>query len=152
MENLYFERDFSRSWNFQKLFLTFQSTISEVFETFYRQLFEKWSKNHRKKQFFVKFWRFQIFPRKTAVYVSFPYSKEHSCQKSKKSSARFSVTLADARAGISRHTIQNLSCGLTVGENSYMYSRANISRTQSSIDMRFSQDGSWHFPLSFPMT
>ena len=37
----------------------------------------------------------QIFPGKTAVYVSCPYSKEHSCKKAKKSLARFSVTFAD---------------------------------------------------------
>ena len=50
---------------------------------------------------------------------------------------------------LSRNRRYNLSCGLTVGENSYIYSGANISRTRSLIDMRFSQDGSWDFPLSF---
>ena len=32
----------------------------------------------------------KIFPGKTAVYVSYPYSKEHSCKKSEKSLGRFS--------------------------------------------------------------
>ena len=32
----------------------------------------------------------KIFPGKTAVYVSCPYSEEHSCKKAKKSNARFS--------------------------------------------------------------
>ena len=42
--------------------------------------------------YIADFWMIQIFPGKTAVYVSCPYSKEHSCKKAKKSLARFSVT------------------------------------------------------------
>ena len=38
----------------------------------------------------VNYWMIQIFPGKTAVYVSCPYSKEHSCKKAKKSLARLS--------------------------------------------------------------
>ena len=36
------------------------------------------------------YWMIKNFPGKTAVYVSYPYSKEHSCKKAKKSYARFS--------------------------------------------------------------
>ena len=32
----------------------------------------------------------RFFSEKTAVYASYPYHKEHSCQKAKKSLARFS--------------------------------------------------------------
>ena len=31
--------------------------------------------------YIVNYWMIQIFPGKTAVYVSCPYSKEHSCKK-----------------------------------------------------------------------
>ena len=44
--------------------------------------------------YIADYWMIQIFPGKTAVYVSRPYSKEHSCKKAKKSLARFSVTFA----------------------------------------------------------
>ncbi len=47
--------------------------------------------------YIANFWMIQIFPGKTAVYVSCPYSKEHSCKKAKKSLARFSVTFPDGR-------------------------------------------------------
>ena len=43
----------------------------------------------------VNFWMIQIFPGKTAVCVSYPYSKEHSCKKSEKSCARFSRKMTD---------------------------------------------------------
>ena len=49
----------------------------------------------------------QIFPGKTAVYVSCKDGKEHSCKKAKKSLARFSVTFADGRAGTSLQTDQH---------------------------------------------
>ena len=38
-----------------------------------------------------------IFPGKTAVYVSYSYSKEHSCKKSEKSLGRLSGNFADGR-------------------------------------------------------
>ena len=77
---VYFEPDFSRTWNFQGLFLAILSTISESFSKIVRLVFEKSSKKHRKIQLFVKFWRIQNFFWKTAVYVSCPYSKELSCK------------------------------------------------------------------------
>ena len=44
---------------------------------------------------FRDYWMIQIFPGKTAVYVSYSYSKDHSCKKAKKSLARFSRYFAD---------------------------------------------------------
>ena len=40
--------------------------------------------------YIADYWMIQIFPGKTAVYVSCPYSKEHSCKKAKKSLAQLS--------------------------------------------------------------
>ena len=80
-----FEPDFSRTWNFQGLFLAILSTISESFSKIVRLVFEKSSKKHRKIQLYVKFWMIQHFFWKTAVYVSCPYSKELSCKKLRKS-------------------------------------------------------------------
>ena len=37
----------------------------------------------------------KIFPGKTAVYVSYPYSKEHSCKKLEKSLERLSGKISD---------------------------------------------------------
>jgi len=39
---------------------------------------------------FRDYWMIRIFPGKTAVYVSSPYGREHSCKKSEKSLERFS--------------------------------------------------------------
>ena len=39
----------------------------------------------------------QNFPGQTAVYIFYPYSKEHSCKKAKKSHARFSGKICDRR-------------------------------------------------------
>ena len=43
------------------------------------------------------YWMIQIFPGKTAVYVSCPYSGEHSCKKAKKSKMRFSGNFVHTR-------------------------------------------------------
>ena len=57
----------------------------------------------------------RIFPGKTAVCVSCPYSKEHSCRKAKKSLARFSVTFRDGRTdgltfpGLTSTEVENCS-------------------------------------------
>ena len=87
---VYFEPDFSQTWNFQGLFLAILSTIFESFSKIVGVLFEKWLKNHWKMHIFVKFWTFQIFFGKTLSWVSSPYSKELSCKKSKKSLEPFS--------------------------------------------------------------
>ena len=44
---------------------------------------------------FRDYWMIQIFPGKTAVYVSCPYGREHSCKKSEKSLERFSRNSTD---------------------------------------------------------
>ena len=65
-------------------FLTFQSTIPEVFETFYRQLFEKWSKNHRKIWFFSNYWMIRFFTGNPALQRHFIYQYLTSDQKLEK--------------------------------------------------------------------
>ena len=49
----------------------------------------------------------QNFPGETAVYVSYPYSKEHSCKKAKKSHARFSGKIGNRQTN--RPTIRGLT-------------------------------------------
>ena len=56
-----FDPEFSWTWNFQGLFLTILSTIPEDFGKIVWLDFLKSSKNHQKRQFFVKFWIIQSF-------------------------------------------------------------------------------------------
>ena len=79
-----FEPDFSRTWNFQGLFLTILSTISEVFETFYRQLIEKWSKNHQKIHIFEIIEWTRFFIKNPAVLGVLEYQYLTSDQKLEK--------------------------------------------------------------------
>ena len=113
----------------------------------FKKIFKKIHK-YQKIQFFVKFWRFQNFPGKTAVYVSCPYSKEHSCKKAKKSLARFSRKSNYVyRPGLKPKTDKTGNSKSNLNWRwEYIYSHANILRTRSLINLRFSQDGSWYFP------
>ena len=77
--------DFSWTWNFQEWFLASLSTISEVLKKFYRLVYFCQFSRYQKIQFFVKFWRFQIFPGKTAVYVSLEHQYLISDRKLSKS-------------------------------------------------------------------
>ena len=77
---VYFEPDFSRTWNFQELFLAILSTISESFSKIVRLVFEKSSKKAPKNTALCEILVIQHFFWKTAVYVSCPYSKELSCK------------------------------------------------------------------------
>ena len=59
----------------------------------------------------------QIFPGKTAVCVSYPYSKEHSCKKSEKSCARFSRKIGNVPTnqltipGLTSTDVENCNVG-----------------------------------------
>ena len=44
---------------------------------------------------FCDYWMIQIFPGQTAVYVSCPYGREHSCKKLEKSLERFSWNIGN---------------------------------------------------------
>ena len=77
--------DFSWTWNFQEWFLASLSTISEVLKKFYCLVYFCQFSRYQKIQFFVKFWRFQIFPGKTAVYVSLEHQYLISDRKLSKS-------------------------------------------------------------------
>ena len=95
-------------------------------------------------QFFYKHYNF--FFEKRALSLFLEYWSLINCQVSEKSLERLLRSGDDipSRAFCRFQSIAQLEV-----ENSYMYSRAVILRTKSFIDMRFSQDGSWHFCLSF---
>ena len=94
-------------------------------------------------QFFYKHYNF--FFEKRALSLFLEYWSLINCQVSEKSLERLLRSGDDipSRAFCRFQSIAQLEV-----ENSYMYSRAVILRTKSFIDMRFSQDGSWHFCLS----
>ena len=94
--------------------------------------------NHSKIQN-REFWMIQIFPGKTAVYVSCPYGKEHSCKKSEKSLARFFRKSVHRLTNKRRTTLGIPTLTSTDVENSSSF-WAYIWRMRPLIDMRFSQE------------
>ena len=94
--------------------------------------------NHSKIQN-REFWMIQIFPGKTAVYVSCPYGKEHSCKKSEKSLARFFRKSVHGLTNRRRTTLGIPTLTSTDVENSSSF-WAYILRMRPLIDMRFSRE------------
>ena len=80
----------------------------------------------------------QIFPGKTAVCVSYPYSKEHSCKISEKSCARFSGKTADRPTdqpqirSLTSTDVENCNVVKTTGSTSETSNNKNIRNIKKS--------------------